>query len=273
MIRALELSDEYYPQLIRHADDRGITFLSTPHDWEAIDILDNLDVIAYKIGSGDLTNLPFLRRVAGKGRPIILSTGMGNIGEVEQAVQEICNQGNDRIILLHCVTSYPADMKDVNLRAMSTLGRAFGFPVGYSDHTLGSAATLAAVALGAVVIEKHFTLDLGLPGPDHQAALTPQGLVDLVADIRQIELIRGDGIKKPVSKELDIMSVARKSIVANCELAAGTILSEAMITTKRPGTGISPQYWDQLVGAKIIKPVAKDMLLSWDQISFTNLSR
>ena len=175
MLRELELPEECISALIDHCNRREIIFLSTPHDWEAIDILDRHQVVAYKVGSGDMTNLPFLRRMARKGRPIILSTGMGSLAEVEEAVEAVRSQGNERLILLHCVTSYPAAFEDINLKAMQTLERAFALPVGYSDHTPGVAAALGAVALGARVIEKHFTLDPSMPGPDHQSSFGAGG--------------------------------------------------------------------------------------------------
>lgn len=268
MLRQLELSEEYYPALIAHCKERGIIFLSTPHDWEAIQVLDRYDVPAYKVGSGDLTNLPFLRCIARTGRPIILSTGMGTLGEVEEAVEAVRSQGNDRLILLHCVTSYPARIEDCNLRAMLTLERAFGVPVGYSDHTAGIEAALAAVALGARVIEKHFTLDRSLPGPDHQASLEPQGLRSLIQGIRQVERALGDGVKRPAPAEREIAPAARKSIVAARDIPAGATITEDMLTTKRPGSGIAPRHWDDLIGRRARVAIPRDSLLQWGQMEW-----
>jgi N,N'-diacetyllegionaminate synthase len=266
MIRALELSENYYPKLIEHCHERGIMFMSTPHDWEAIDILDRLDVTAFKVGSGDLTNLPFLKQLSRKGRPIILSTGMGNISEVEEAVETIRSEGNNRLVLLHCVTSYPAKDEDCNLNAMLTLKQAFQTPVGYSDHTSGVAIALAAVALGARVIEKHFTLDSKMTGPDHEASLEPDELRSLVLGIRRVDKAMGDGIKRPVEVEHGIMVVARKSIVAACDIPANVIITQDMITTKRPGSGILPRYWDDIIGSRSKTPISKDSLIKWNQV-------
>ena len=268
MLRSLELSEECHPALIEHCARRRITFLSTAHDWDAIDILDRFDVPAYKVGSGDLTNIPFLRRMAAKRRPIILSTGMGNLAEVEAAVDAIRSQGNERVILLHCVTSYPATFEDCNLRAMLTLEQAFGCAVGYSDHTPGLEAALAAVALGARVIEKHFTLDRSLPGPDHQSSLEPKELRELVLGVRRVEAALGDGVKRPKEVEREVMAVARKSIVAAKDIPAGAVVTEDMLTTKRPGSGILPRYWDSLIGLTATVAIPRDSLLRWEQITW-----
>ena len=267
MLRRLELPTEAYSELIAHCESRGITFMSTPHDWAAIEFLDRIDVSAYKIGSGDLTNIPYLRAVASKQRSIILSTGMSNLGEVEEAVEAITSEGNRQLILLHCVTNYPADPEDCNLRAMQTLSQAFGFPVGYSDHTVGIEASLAAVALGAVVIEKHFTLDRSLPGPDHEASLEPGELRALAEGVRKVERMLGNGIKGPTSAELDMRLIARKSIVAAVALPKGTVITPSMIITKRPGTGILPRYWDMVVGSTAQVDIEADTTLRWDDLA------
>ena len=267
MLRQLELADGHYPALINHCEDRGIMFMSTPHDWAAIDILDRYNVPVFKVGSGDLTNIPFLRRLAQKGRPIILSTGMGSLCEVEEAVEAIRSQGNQQLILLHCVTNYPAEMSDCNLRAMCTLRQSFQVPVGFSDHTVGIEAALAAVALGAQVIEKHFTLDRSLPGPDHDASLEPTELLHLVQGIRSVEQAMGDGVKRPKSVEQKIIPVVRKSIVAARDIPAGVVITEEMITTKRPGSGIMPRYWDDITGRIAGVAIARDSLLRWEQLT------
>ena len=267
MLRELEVPEEWYPALIDRCAERGITFLSTAHDWEAIDILDGLDVLAFKVGSGDLTNLPFLRRLAEKGRPIIFSTGMGNLAEVEEAVETMRDAGNDQLVVLHCTTSYPAMIEDSNLKAIQTLNQAFGIPVGYSDHTEGAEASLAAVALGAQVIEKHFTLDRSLPGPDHQASLEPSELREFVIGIRQIEKALGNGIKRPTPVEIEIQPVARKSVVAAADIPAGTVITAEMLTTKRPGNGILPRYWDSIIGRRTAVDITRDFLLRWNQLA------
>ena len=269
MIKQLELSPDHYPSLISHCEDRSITFLSTPHDWAAIDILDNLNVPCFKIGSGDLTNIPFLRAVAKKGRPIILSTGMGNLSEVEEAVETIKSENNPPLVLLHCVTSYPANPEDCNLSAMKTLQKAFNVPVGYSDHTIGIEIPLAAISLGARVIEKHFTLDRNLPGPDHEASLEPHELLNMIKSIRMVEGALGHGIKTPTKSENDIKIVARKSIVAAIDIPNNTVITEDMITTKRPGNGLYPKYWDHVIGSTTRCAIIKDTLIHWNLISTT----
>ncbi|MCH8109035.1 MAG: N-acetylneuraminate synthase [Chloroflexi bacterium] len=267
MLKRLELPEEAYSELIAHCESRAIMFMSTPHDWAAIDFLDRIDVAAFKIGSGDLTNIPYLKAVASKQRPIILSTGMSNLGEIEEAVEAITSQGNRQLTLLHCVTNYPADPEDCNLRAMQTLSHAFGFPVGYSDHTVGMEAALAAVALGAVIIEKHFTLDRSLPGPDHEASLEPDELRALIEGIRKVECMLGNGIKAPTTAELDMRPIARKSIVTAVALPKGAVITPSMITTKRPGTGILPRYWDTVVGKMARVEIEADTTLRWDDLA------
>jgi N-acetylneuraminate synthase/N,N'-diacetyllegionaminate synthase len=267
MLRELELPEEYLPELIDHCEERSITFMSTAHDWEAIDILDRFNVPAFKVGSGDMTNTPFLRKMAQKMRPIIMSTGMANLAEVEEAVNAVRSQGNEQLVLLHCVTSYPARFEDINLRAMSTLERAFQVPVGYSDHTPGVEASLAAVAMGARVIEKHFTLDRSMPGPDHLSSLEPNELKHMMQGIRLVESAMGNWIKGPSPVEEDIKVVARKSIVAAEDIPAGTVITEEMVTTKRPGSGIMPRDWDEVVGRKTNTQISKDVLIQWGQLS------
>jgi len=247
MLRDLELPEEYLPELINHCEERGITFMSTAHDWEAIEILDRTNVPAFKVGSGDMTNTPFLRKMAQKMRPIIMSTGMANLAEVEEAVNAVRSEGNDQLILLHCVTSYPAKFEDINLRAMDTLERAFQVPVGYSDHTLGIAVALAAVARSARVIEKHFTLDRGLPGPDHKASLEPDELKTMVAEIRNVTTALGSADKAPTPSEALNAEIARGSLVTLEAIAAGAPFTPANLGVKRPGTGLSPMdFWDHL---------------------------
>ena len=248
MVRRLELSFDDFRKLKAHCDERGIIFLSTPFDFESVDFLHSLGVPAFKISSGDLTNHPLLRHVAAKGLPVIISTGMGEMDEVEEAIEVVRAAGNNEIALLQCVTNYPADPADVNLRAMQTMAGAFGVPVGYSDHTLGIEVALAATALGACVIEKHFTLDRSFPGPDHQASLEPRELEAMVAGIRKVEAALGSGFKTPAASELSNAAVARRSLVAARAIKAGELMTRDLIELKRPGTGLPPKMLDQVLG-------------------------
>lgn len=216
----------------------------------------------YKIGSGEITNLPFLEYIAKKGKPIILSTGMSTLGEVEEAVKTITKVNPSLpLVLLHCVSGYPAKYEEVNLKAMLTLKEAFKLPVGYSDHTLGIEIPIAAVALGAKVIEKHFTLDRSLPGPDHRTSLEPAELKEMVKAIRNVEKALGNGIKKPSPSELKNISIARKSIVAARYIRKGEFFTEENLTVKRPGTGLSPFLWEELIGKRAIKDFQKDEMI------------
>jgi N-acetylneuraminate synthase len=248
MLRKLELSKEAHRELQAYCHTRDVLFISTPFDAVSVDFLDDLGVPAFKISSGEVTNLPLLRHIALKDKPMILSTGMSSLVEVGQAVQEIRAAGNDQLVLLHCVSNYPADPRDVNLRAMKTMAAAFQVPVGYSDHTPGIEVSLAAVALGACLVEVHFTLDRDMPGPDHKASLEPGKLKALVKGIRTVESALGDGIKEPAASEANTASVARRSLVAACAIPAGTKLTLEHIEIKRPGTGLPPAMQTYLVG-------------------------
>jgi N-acetylneuraminate synthase len=248
MLRSLELSQEAHRIIFDHCRKLGIMFLSSPFDEESADMLDALGVSAFKVASGELTNLPLLAHIARKGKPIILSTGMAYLGEVESAVTTIREAGNEDVVLLHCVSNYPANPCDINLRAMHTMAHAFRLPVGYSDHTLGSEVTLAAVALGACIIEKHFTLSRTLPGPDHQTSVEPDELSGLILGIRSVEAALGHGRKEPAASEATMAAVARKSLVAASDISAGTVLTEDLIAIKRPGTGLPPAMRPHLVG-------------------------
>ena len=250
MLRRLQLDADQHRALMRRCEERGITFLSTPFDETSADLLESLGVAAFKTPSGELTNTPYLAHVARFGKPMIVSTGMATIGETESAVTAVAEGGCESLALLHCVSNYPAAAGDVNLRAMGTLARAFGVPAGYSDHTEGSAITLAAVALGASVIEKHFTLDRTLAGPDHRASIEPHELTALVRAIREVEASLGDGRKVPAASERDTASVARKSIVAARDLAPGDTLTRESLTALRPGTGMSPALFPAVVGRR-----------------------
>ncbi len=263
MLKKLELSEEEFRELYRYARDRGLIFLATPYDFESVDLLEEMGVPAYKVSSSDLTNIPFLEYIAEKGKPVILSTGMATLGEVEEAVNTVRNTGNNQIILLHCITSYPADIEKLNLRAIQTLREAFKLPVGFSDHSLGIYAAIAAVALGAVMIEKHFTLDKNLPGPDHKASLTPVELREMIRAIRMIEKALGDGIKKPLPEEEEIKRVVRKSIVAKKDIPKGTIITRDLITFKRPGIGLEPKYYRMILGKRTRRNIKRNELIYW----------
>ena len=250
MLKRLELSEADHAKLIEHCEARGIGFFSTGFDLDSLDFLNGLGFEQFKVPSGEITNLPYLRRVASFGKEIILSTGMASLGDIEAAIEAIEAAGlrRERIIALHCTTEYPAPFDEVNLLAMNTIGQAFGVRVGYSDHTQGIEVSLAAVALGARVIEKHFTLDRSLPGPDHAASIEPDELSALVRGIRRIEQALGQPQKRRTASEASNVAVARKSIVAARPIAAGEIFSEKNLTVKRPGTGISPMRWDEVIG-------------------------
>ncbi len=264
MVKKLELSFDDFIKLKEYADEKGIIFLSSPFDHESIDFLENL-VPYYKIPSGEIVNYPYLRHIASKGKPIIMSTGMATLGEVEKALDTIRSVNPDvEIYLLHCTTNYPTPFEEVNLKAMLTLKEAFKLPVGYSDHTLGIEIPVAAVALGAVIIEKHFTLDKDLPGPDHKASLEPDELKAMVRAIRNVEKALGNGIKKPNPSEERIKKVARKRIVAARSIDEGEILKEEDVILKRSSEGLEPEFLDVIVGKKLIKPVKEDEPITWE---------
>ena len=265
MIRRLELSDNDHKIILQRCEARGIMFLSTPFDLESMDFLFKLGMPLFKVGSGELTNLPYLRKISSFGLPIILSTGMSTLQEVRDAVQVLEKSGlaRHKITLLHCNTEYPTPDEDVNLRAMQTLKAEFPglAAIGYSDHSQGNLACYAAVALGAELIEKHFTLDRKLPGPDHKSSLEPHELAELVKGIRRIEIMLGSGEKVPSASELPNRVAARKSIVAATKIAEGELFNETNITIKRPGNGISPMRWDEVIGQKAIRCFAPDELI------------
>jgi N,N'-diacetyllegionaminate synthase len=263
MLRRLELTPEMHEELIAHCTSRGIGFFSTAFDIQSVDLLRNLGQKLFKIPSGEITNLPLLRHIGRLEREVILSTGMATLGEIESAIRAIEESGTPRsaLTVLHCTTEYPASMKDVNLRAMQSIRTAFGVAVGYSDHTVGIEVAVAAVAMGASIIEKHFTLDRNLPGPDHRASLDPDELKSMVTAIRNIEMAMGDAIKRPAPNELKIKDVARKSLVANKAIHVGEIFTGENITAKRPGTGISPMRWDEVLGRAAHRNFSADELI------------
>jgi N,N'-diacetyllegionaminate synthase len=260
MLKRLELSKEDHLAIIKRCQTRQIQFLSTPFDLSSIALLHTLGMTTYKVPSGELTNLPYLRQVATVAQQVILSTGMANLAEVEGALQVLLATGlrRDQVIILHATTEYPCPIDEVNLTAMLTLKHAFSVVVGYSDHTKGIEIPVAAVAMGAKVIEKHFTLDNRLPGPDHIASLEPQELKAMVSAIRNIEMALGDGIKRPSLSEQKNMTVARKSLVASRLIKKGELLTPDNMTVKRPGTGISPMRWDDVMGRTACKDFMVD---------------
>jgi N,N'-diacetyllegionaminate synthase len=266
MLRSLELGPAAHRALIVHCHARRIGFLSSPFDHRSVDLLAKIGVTHFKIPSGEITNHPLLRHIASKHKPIILSTGMSNLGEVEDAVRVIRDVGNRRVTLLHCVTEYPAPYDQVNLRAMLTLKAAFGLPVGYSDHTPGIEITLAAVALGAEIVEKHFTLDRTMPGPDHQASLEPKELQAMIAAIRNVEASLGDGRKRPTTSELRNIAVARKSVVAARAIRKGEVLTRSALVIKRPGHGIQPVDFDKVLGLRAVTPIPADEVIMWSKL-------
>ena len=267
MLRALELSYKDHVTIFQHAEVRGITCLSTPFDGKSADLLNELGVPAFKIGSGELTNIPLIRQVASYGKPVLVSTGMSDLDEVRAAVDAVTRVGGgERLILLHCVSNYPAAPADANLRAMETLRKTFQVPVGFSDHTLGYAVATAAVALGANVIEKHFTLDRTLPGPDHLASLEPGELAAMINALRVVETALGDGEKKPAPSEQEMRMVARRSLVATVRIDKGTRLTAEMLTAKRPGGGIPPSELPQIVGRAAAATVEAGEMLTREKI-------
>jgi len=264
MLAKLELPFDTFRELDAYCRQRGIIFLSTAFDTASADFLDSIGMPAFKIPSGEITNTPLVEHIARKGKPMIVSTGMASLGEVEAALEVIDRAGNPEVAVLQCVSSYPAEAADVNLRAMKTMARAFGVPTGYSDHTMGIEVPLAAAALGACIIEKHFTIDRGLPGPDHSASLEPAALQAMVTGIRIVESALGDGRKRPAAAEAGTAAAARRSLVAARDIAAGETLTEEMIAVRRPGTGLPPSFRLDLVGRVSRVSVRYGELLSFD---------
>ncbi|MBR1672729.1 MAG: N-acetylneuraminate synthase [Fretibacterium sp.] len=262
MVRKLMLKFEDFVSLKRYCEQKGITFLSTPFDLSSIDFLEELGCDMWKIPSGEITNLPYLLRIARTGKRIVMSTGMATLEEIGEALAVLKENGAGPAALLHCNTEYPTPVKDVNLRAMLTLRDTFHCEVGYSDHTLGIEVPIAATALGATIIEKHFTLDRGMEGPDHKASLEPKELAAMVRGIRNVELALGSGIKEPSESERKNVPVARKSIVALTDIRKGDVLTERNITTKRPGSGISPMRWFEVLGTKAVRDFCEDELIT-----------
>ncbi|MBN1840604.1 MAG: N-acetylneuraminate synthase [Campylobacterales bacterium] len=263
MIKKLELDEMAHHELIKHCQSKKILFLSTPFDHESITLLHGLGMNIFKIPSGEITNLPYLRQIGSFGKEVILSTGMADLGEVEDALDVLVSAGTpkENITILHATTEYPCPMDEVNLKAMQTMSHAFGVNVGYSDHTQGIEIPIAAVAMGATLIEKHFTLDREMPGPDHKASLEPDGLKAMVKALRNVEKALGDGIKKPSKSEAKNIGIARKSILTCKAIQKGERFCEENLCIKRPGEGMSPMRWDEVIGTVATRDYREDELL------------
>lgn len=261
MLKKLELTSQMHEELLQYCKEKEIQFLSTPFDLESIEYLDKLGLSIMKVPSGEITNYPYLKRIGQTKKPVILSTGMSELEEVEEAIEVLSENGSADITVLHCNTEYPTPYEDVNLRAMISLKERLNVKVGYSDHTMGIEVPIAAVAMGATVIEKHFTLDKNMSGPDHKASLEPEELKAMVQAIRNIEKAMGTGIKSPSPSEKKNVVIARKSIVAKDRIRKGELFTEDNITTKRPGTGISPMRWNEIIGKAANREYEMDELI------------
>ncbi len=267
MLKKLELSYNQFEELKKYCEHKGIIFMSTPFDIESADFLNSIGLEAFKISSGDLNNIPLLEHIAGFNKPIILSSGMAVLGEIEEAVMSLKNKGIKDIAVLHCTSNYPAALETVNLRAMNTIKDSFNVVGGYSDHTEGITIPIAAAALGANIIEKHFTLDKTMEGPDHKASLEPEELKKMIQGIRNVEISLGSGIKIFTESEISTMQVARKSIVACRYIKKGEIVELEDLDYKRPGNGLSPKYYKELIGKKAVKDINID-----EQVTFTSVT-
>lgn len=267
MLRGLVLPHKEHSALKKFAEKKGLVFLSTPFSIPDADFLETLDIVAYKIPSGELTNIPFLAHLAKKGKPVLLSTGMGTLEEVREALNVLKENGATDIAIFHCTSEYPAPPADINLRAMQTLASEFGLPTGLSDHSDGIYIAIAAVALGACILEKHFTLDRSLPGPDHKASLEPSELKEMIRCIRAVEQALGSGDKKPTKGEMDTALVARKSVVARRDIAAGTRITAEDVYIVRPGTGISPKHFVEVIGKTSKQAIPRGTPLRWNMLA------
>ncbi len=261
MLKKLELTKEQFTELRNYCNQKGIMFLSTPFDLESIDFLASIGVKTWKVPSGEITNYPFLRAIGQRKESVIMSSGMCTLEEVRNAVNVLKKFGTTDITLLHCTTEYPAPYDSVNLKAMQTLQKEFDYNVGYSDHTNGIEIPVAAVAMGATVIEKHFTLDKNMEGPDHKASLEPEELRQMVLAIRNVEVAIGDGVKQPSQAEKKNIAIARKSIVAACDIKKGEVFTENNLTAKRPGNGISPMQWNNVLGKFAKRDFSEDEII------------
>ncbi len=261
MLKKLELTDIMHKELMAYCEKRNILFLSTPFDMDSIDYLNGIGITMMKIPSGEITNYPYLKKIAQTHKPVILSTGMSTLEEVREAIEVLNKNGSEDLTVLHCNTEYPTPFNDVNLEVLHTLRDELGVNVGYSDHSMGIEIPIAAVAMGATVIEKHFTLDKGMKGPDHKASLGPEELRAMIRAIRNVEKALGSGLKEPSKSEIKNKVIARKSIVAMTDIAEGDILTEENLTTKRPANGISPMLWEKVIGTAAKRDFKKDELI------------
>ena len=266
LLRRLQVDEKGHYELKAYCDRKKIKFLSTAFDEESFDFLLELKIDVVKVASGDLTNIPFLRHMAATKLPMIVSTGMATLGEIEEAIQAITSAGNDQIVLLHCISWYPSEIETTNLRYMETLRKAFGFPVGYSDHTLGINMSIAARALGAVVLEKHFTLDSKEFGPDHAASIEPEQMRGLVIGLREVEAGLGSSVRKFGEKEIGQRKVHRRSLVVKREIKSGEILTKENLAIKRPGIGIPPKHFEEVLGKKVQRDLDPEQLLDWADV-------
>jgi len=267
MLKKLELKEDEFRKLAAYAKRKNIIFLASVFDENGVELLDELRVPAFKVPSGEITNFPLLKQIATKRKPIILSTGMSTLGEIAEALEVIRREGSNEIILLHCVSDYPAKVEEMNLRAMNTLKEAFGLPVGLSDHTLNLDIPIAAAALGAKVIEKHFTLNRRLPGPDQKASLEPDELKEMIARIREVEKALGNGVKKPTKSEEILKEAVRRSIAARIDIPKGTVITMEMLDLKRPGTGLEPRYLEKVIGRKTRIDIMADELITFEKLA------
>jgi N-acetylneuraminate synthase len=266
LLKQLELPLEKFAELKAYAEQLGLTFLSTPDGSKSLQCLLDLKPAAIKVASGEITNLPFLQQIAASGLPVIISTGMSTIGETEKAIDCLQSNGCPELMLLHCTSQYPAPAPDINLKAMQTMQQAFNLPVGFSDHSMGYEAAIAATALGAQIIEKHFTLDRSLTGPDHAASLEPEELKALVTSLRKTATMLGNGLKVPATCEAGNRQTVRRSLVAARQISAGETLKPAMLTCKRPGTGIAPEMLAYVVNRLVLTDISIDTPISWNQL-------
>lgn len=267
IFKRIELPRKWLAELAEYTSKRDLTFLCSAFDEEGVDLLDTIGVPAFKIASGDITNLPLIKYTAAKGKPMIISTGASTMGEIEEAVSAIKATGNESITLLHCVSNYPTAIEDANLKCITTMKQALKLPIGYSDHTLGIFAPLAAVALGAVVIEKHFTLSKKLSGPDHFYALEPQELKAMVENIRTVEKLMGSPTKQPAKSELESRTLARRSVFAARNISAGESITKEMLAVLRPAIGLQPKFIDAVIGKRAKKDIKQYEPITWDKIT------
>jgi N,N'-diacetyllegionaminate synthase len=266
MIKRLEISKEMHDELYAYCQRKNIMFLSTPFDEDSVDLLDELGVSAFKVDSGNLNNPYLLKHIASKGKPMVMSTGMATVGEIEDALEAVYSTGNRQVILLHCTSNYPPAVEDTNIKALQTMKAQFNVPVGYSDHTPGLPVSLAAVALGAVMIEKHFTLDRSAKGPDHLASLEPQEVTDLVKGIKMVTTALGLSRKAPVPAEAEVAASLRRSVVTVAPIPRGATITREMLAVKRPGDGIPPKFLELMVGRTAQQDIPEDSVINWDQI-------